>query len=216
MKRLLVLVLFTGIPFLVMGQGDIPTTKPLEIGRKNNLDALPSSQGTVLRVPSVLDDDLVSKETPIQMLPERRLLQAGHDLKIDPKVGEREKKGSNKHFGDQYLGDFKTNAKFIGIVARDHEYVDGDRVKIYVNGTVVEHNMLLSGAFKGINVDLVEGFNRLDFEALNQGSSGPNTAQVVVTDEAGKVLHNNRWNLSTGSKASLIVVKEPNLEEEQE
>lgn len=216
MKRLLLLMVLMVLPFALEAQGDIPTTKPLEIGRRNNLDALPSNQGTVLRVPSVLDDDLVSKDNPIKMLPDRQLLQAGHNLKIDPKVGEREKKGSNKHFGDQYLGDFKTNAKFIGIVARDHEYVDGDRVKIYVNGEVVEYNMMLSGAFKGINVDLVEGFNRLDFEALNQGSSGPNTAQVVVTDEAGKVLHNNRWNLSTGSKASLIVVKEPNLEEEQE
>ncbi len=216
MKQLLLLSLLFILPLTVSGQGDLPTTKPLEIGRRNNLDALPSNQGTVLRVPSVLDNDLVSKETPIQMLPERQLLQAGHDLKIDPKVGEREKKGTDKHFGDQYLGDFKTNAKFIGIVARDHEYVDGDRVKIYVNGQVVEYNLLLSGSFKGINVDLMEGFNRLDFEALNQGSSGPNTAQVVVTDEAGKVLHNNRWNLSTGSKASLIVVKEPGLNEAQE
>lgn len=216
MKRLLLLLMLIALPFSIKAQGDLPTTKPLEIGRKNNLDALPSNQGTVLRIPSVLDDDLVSKDNPIKMLPDRQLLQAGHDLKIDPKVGEREKKGSNKHFGDQYLGDFKTNAKFVGIVARDHEYIDGDRVKIYVNGEVVEYNLLLSGSFKGINIDLVEGFNRLDFEALNQGSSGPNTAQVVVTDEAGKVLHNNRWNLSTGSKASLIVIKEPNLEEEEE
>lgn len=213
MNRLLLLSVLMVFPIIGLAQGDIPTTKPLEIGRKNNLDALPSNQGTVLRVPSVLDDDLVSKDNPIKMLPERQLLQAGHNLKIDPKVGEREKKGSNKFFGDQYLGDFKTNAKFIGIVARDHEYVDGDRVKIYFNGNVVEYNMLLSGTFKGVNVDLVEGFNRLDFEALNQGSSGPNTAQVVVTDETGKVLHNNRWNLSTGSKASLIVVKEPSADE---
>ena len=216
MKRLTFLLLIAMLPFSMTGQGDLPTTKPLEIGRQNNLDALPSNRGTVLKFPSVLDNDLISKENPIKMLPDRQLLQAGHDLKIDPKVGEREKKGSNKFYGDQYLGDFKTNAKFVGIVARDHEYVDGDRVKIYVNGEVVEYNLLLSGAFKGINIDLIEGFNRLDFEALNQGSSGPNTAQVVVTDEAGKVLHNNRWNLSTGSKASLIVVKEPNLEEEEE
>ncbi len=216
MKRLTFLLLIAMLPFSMTGQGDLPTTKPLEIGRQNNLDALPSNRGTVLKFPSVLDNDLISKENPIKMLPDRQLLQAGHDLKIDPKVGEREKKGSNKFYGDQYLGDFKTNAKFVGIVARDHEYVDGDRVKIYVNGEVVEYNLLLSGAFKGINIDLIEGFNRLDFEALNQGSSGPNTAQVVVTDEAGKVLHNNRWNLSTGSKASLIVVKEPNLEEGEE
>ena len=208
MKQFLLLVALCCFGFTSFAQGDLPTTKPLEIGRKNNLDALPSNQGSLLRMPSVIDNDLVSKERTIKMLPERQLLQAGFDMKIDPKVGEREKKGSKQFFGDQYLGDFKTNAKFVGVVCRDHEYVDGDRVKIYLNGQVVEFNMLLSGAFKGINVDLVDGFNRIEFEALNQGSSGPNTAQIVVTDEAGKVLHNNKWNLSTGSKASLIVVKE--------
>nr|WP_299387318.1 hypothetical protein [Allomuricauda sp.] len=191
-------------------QGDIPTTKPLKIGERNNLDINPSSQGTSLRIPSVLDQNLTSKnEKPgVKMLPDRELVQAGHNLKIDPKIGEKEKKGSNEHYGDQYLGDVRTKAKFVGIVCRDHEYVDGDRVRIYLNGHVIEPNILLSGTFKGINIDLIEGFNRLDFEALNQGSSGPNTAQVVVADEKGQVIHNNRWNLSTGSKASLIVVKE--------
>ena len=161
-------------------------------------------------MPSVLDESLTSdNEKPgVQMLPDRELLQAGHDMVIDPKVGEKEKKGSNEHFGDQYLGDLKTTSKFVGIVCRDHEYVDGDRIKIYLNGEVVEYNLLLSGSFRGVNLDLTQGFNRIEFEALNQGSSGPNTAQVVVADEKGQVIHNNRWNLSTGSKASLIIVKE--------
>ncbi len=194
----------------VNAQGDIPTTRPLKVGERNNLDIKPSNQGTSLRIPSIIDENLTSKNNKpgVKMLPDRELLQAGHDLVIDPKVGEKEKKGSKEHFGDQYLGDIKTTAKFVGIVCRDHEYVDGDRVKIYLNGEVIEHNMLLSGSFKGVNIDLVKGFNRLDFEALNQGSSGPNTAQVVIADEKGQVIHNNRWNLSTGSKASLIVVKE--------
>ena len=67
---------------------------------------------------------------------------------------------------------------------------------------------MLTGAFKGINVELQKGFNRLDFEALNQGSTGPNTAQVDVYDEMGQLLYSNKWLLSTGSKASLIIVKE--------
>lgn len=194
----------------IHAQGDIPTTRPLKIGERNNLDIRSSTQGTSLRIPSVIDNNLTSKNNNpgVKMLPDKQLLQAGHDLVIDPKVGEKEKKSSKKHFGDQYLGDVKTTAKFVGIVCRDHEYVDGDRVKIYLNGEVVEPNILLSGSFKGVNIDLVKGFNRIDFEALNQGSSGPNTAQVVVADEKGEVIHNNRWNLSTGSKASLIVVKE--------
>ncbi|MFN3138645.1 MAG: hypothetical protein ACE37L_13215 [Allomuricauda sp.] len=191
-------------------QGDIPTTRPLKIGNNNKLDVKTSNQGTLLRMPSVLDESLTSKnEKPgVQMLPDRQLVQAGHDMVIDPKIKEKKEKGSNEYFGDQYLGDFTTKAKFVGIVARDHEYVDGDRIKIYVNGEVVEYNLLLDGSFKGLNLDLVEGFNRVEFEALNQGSSGPNTAQVVVTDDKGVVIHNNRWNLSTGSKASLIIVKE--------
>ncbi|WP_420603916.1 hypothetical protein [Flagellimonas sp.] len=204
------------LSFLVFGsaslqaQGDIPTTRPLKIGERNNLDIKSSNQGTSLRMPSVIDENLTSKNNKpgIKMLPDRDLKQAGHDLVIDPKVGEKEKKGSKEHHGDQYLGDVKTSAKFVGIVCRDHEYVDGDRVKIYLNGEVIEHNMLLSGTFKGVNIDLIQGFNRLDFEALNQGSAGPNTAQVVIADDKGNIIHNNRWNLSTGSKASLIVVKE--------
>ncbi|MEM9648291.1 MAG: hypothetical protein AAF969_07405, partial [Bacteroidota bacterium] len=208
MKKLVFFLLMSALGLtLVQAQGDIPTTRPLQIGERNNLDIKSSNQGTLLRMPSVLDENLISKNNKpgIKMLPDRELVQAGHDLKLDPKIGEKEKKGSKEHYGDQYLGDVKTTAKFVGIVCRDHEYVDGDRVRIYLNGEVVEHNILLSGTFKGINIDLIQGFNRLDFEALNQGSSGPNTAQVVVADDKGQVIHNNRWNLSTGSKASLIV-----------
>ena len=78
------------------------------------------------------------------MLPDRELVQAGHDLKIDTKLGPKEpKEGSKAFFGDQYLGDIKNNSEFVGIVCRDHEFVDGDRVKIWVNGVVIDHNILL-------------------------------------------------------------------------
>jgi len=211
MKKLVFTLLFISLGmFSSIAQSDIPTTRPLKIGEKKNLDIKTSNQGTLLRMPSVIDENFTSNnEKPgVKMLPDKELLQAGHDMVIDPKVIAKEKKGSNEHFGDQYLGDFKTKAKFVGIVCRDHEYVDGDRIKIYVNGEVAEYNLLLTGSFKGINIDLVQGFNRIEFEALNQGSSGPNTAQVVVADEKGEVIHNNKWNLSTGSKASLIIIKE--------
>ncbi|GMN06939.1 hypothetical protein MTsPCn5_23280 [Croceitalea sp. MTPC5] len=211
MKRLSPFLFFFLLVQFGFAQGDIPTTKPLKVGAKNNLDVKSSNQGTSLRVPSVLDENLISKGRQIKMLPDRELVQAGTGMVIDPKVGEKEKKGAKQHFGNQYLGDFKTSSRFIGIVARDHEYVDGDRVKVYVNGHVVEPNLLLSGAFKGVNVDLNEGFNKIEFEALNQGSSGPNTAQVMVTDANGKIIHNNRWNLSTGSVASMVVVKQPDM-----
>ena len=52
--------------------------------------------------------------------------------------------------------------------------------------------------------------NHLPWEALNQGESGPNTAEVRVYDDDGNVMMSNLWNLATGSKATFIVVKQDN------
>ena len=59
-----------------------------------------------------------------------------------------------------------------------------------------------------MDVKLLEGFNKIDFVALNQGESGPNTAEVRVYDDDGNVMMSNLWNLATGSKATFIVVKQ--------
>ncbi len=208
--------------FLVMlslnmaAQTDIPNTTPLEIGAITTPDNNNNtSQGAALNIPSIIDpkpnfnlrDSLTT--VPVNMNLDNGMLQAGHDLKIDPKVGRSEQQGGSKEkFGDQYLGDIKNNGKFVGIVCRDHEYVDGDRVKISMNGEIVDYNVLLTASYKGINVDLEKGFNRLDFEALNEGSASPNTAQVDVYDDLGNLIYSNKWLLSEGSKATLIITKE--------
>lgn len=217
MRYLITLLSFLLLSHLGLAQGgDLPSSKPLKIEAANKLDEKgKTDQGTSLKIPSVIDNEPkistegTPKKKPVQMLPEKELVQAGQGMKIDAKVGkESDKEGSNKHFGDQYLGDIKSNGKFVGIVCRDHEFVDGDRVKITVNDRVIDHNVLLTGSFKGVNVDLEKGFNRLDFEALNEGSSSPNTAQVDVYDETGQLLYSNKWLLSSGSRATLIVTKE--------
>ena len=69
-------------------------------------------------------------------------------------------------------------------------------------------NILLVESYKKLDVDLSLGFNKIDFVALNQGDSGPNTAEVRVYDEQGKLMMANQWNLATGSKATFIVVRE--------
>lgn len=196
-----------------VAQTDLPVTRKLNITANPDKGVSPNS---ALGIPSLLgkkapeyDLGLEKPKKGVQMLPNDELKQAGHDLVLKPNISESEQgKSSGKHYGDMYLGDIKTGAKYVGIVCRDHEYVDGDRVRILVNGDVAEHNILLTGSYKGINLELDKGFNRIDFEALNQGSSGPNTAQVDVYDEAGKLLYSNKWLLSTGSKATLIIVKD--------
>lgn len=109
---------------------------------------------------------------------------------------------------NQFLGDFRSNGKFVKIVCRDHQYVDGDRVRILMNDKVVQPNVLLDASYRGIYVDLVPGFNKIDFQALNQGSSGPNTAALAVFDDQGNVISVKEWNLATGVKATMIIVKE--------
>ncbi len=196
-----------------ISQTDLPTQKPLKIGAIKKEDPVgPTKKSPLLNMPSLIKEPVsldLNQPKPIKMLPDEELVQAGDGLKIDPRIGPGERLGgSGQYFPDQYLGDIKSEGKFIGIVCRDHEYVDGDRVKIWVNDVVVEHNLLLTAGFKGINVDLQSGFNRIEFEALNHGSAAPNTAQVDVYNDKGNLLYSNKWLLSSGSKASLIVTKE--------
>ena len=59
-----------------------------------------------------------------------------------------------------------------------------------------------------IPLKLKEGFNKVDFIALNQGESGPNTAELRIYDDNDVLLSANQWNLATGAKATLIIVKQ--------
>ena len=113
----------------------------------------------------------------------------------------------SKFSKDFYLGDLETDSEYIIIKCRDHEYVDGDRIRLMINGAVIHPNISLSGVFYVVDVDLDEGYNNIDFIALNEGESSPNTAQLIVIDEFGKQLSNKKWLISTGYKAKLVVFK---------
>ena len=117
------------------------------------------------------------------------------------------KKNINNFKVDMFLGEISTDGELINIVVRDHEYPDGDIIEVVVNDKIVLPAILLSEKAVGFKLDLKTGFNVIDFVALNQGSSGPNTAEVRVYDDTGNLVGNNRWNLATGVKATYIVYK---------
>ncbi len=133
---------------------------------------------------------------------EDRLKKETKDLKTEIGLGA---KGSTT---DQYFGDFKTKSKFVRVVYRDFGLQDGDLIRVLVNDEIYEFRVLLTNSTKGFRLDLKEGFNKIDFLALNEGYSMPNTAEFHVIDDKGKVIAGNKWNLSTGVKATVIVVKE--------
>ncbi len=217
MRLVLIFLALMITPFVGWSQvGDTPKAKPLKIDVANKKDAKgEAKKGSVLRIPSIVGNDpeinfkdSLKGRKPVKMYPDRELVQAGTGMKIDPKIGPRPKEGSREYFDDMFLGTLKTKSKFLGIQFRDFGDIDGDRVRIYLNGRLVIRNELLMGSFKGINIDLDQGFNRLEFEARNTGEIPPNTAEVKVVDGEEQVIFLNHWYLSPGSKASILIEKE--------
>ncbi|NCT16815.1 MAG: hypothetical protein COZ75_10390 [Flavobacteriaceae bacterium CG_4_8_14_3_um_filter_34_10] len=122
-------------------------------------------------------------------------------LTKDNEISEEFSKG-------QLLGTFGTKSKYVEILCRDHQYVDGDKVSILINDHVIVHTVNLRADFQRFVIDLQEGRNVIQFLALNQGTSGPNTAHFKMYDENNNLLTENQWNLNTGVKASMVVFKE--------
>jgi hypothetical protein len=121
-----------------------------------------------------------------------------------------------KFKSDSFLGEFKTGTKIISIACRDHEAPDGDLVRIWLNDKIVVDAILLEVDFKEVYLDLNEGINKIEIEALNQGESGPNTAQFVIFDQKKGMITTNKWNLTTGVKAKLVILKDDGgLQEEK-
>lgn len=108
---------------------------------------------------------------------------------------------------DFSLGTLETKSKLVKIEVRDHSLVDGDRIKVYLNEKVIHSNIMLNGVSYSINIELKSGYNRIDIEALNEGYSGPNTAELRVFDENGYLLSERDWNISTGNFATLGIIK---------
>ena len=187
--------------------------------------AIPKSNNTINPTP-----DPVTTETPAPLAPPKRSFSsydlekkennfsmikndgfvsraAEYEDKVNASV--QDKGESNEAFrGNQFFGEVRSKSQFIQVLARDFEYADGDRIKVSVNDVVIVPEIILTNDFKGVQLTLAPGFNKIDFEALNQGTSGPNTAEFRVYDDKDEVISSNQWNLATGFKATVIVIKE--------
>jgi len=109
---------------------------------------------------------------------------------------------------DQDLGSFRTDSKSVNIICRDFQYPDGDKVTIFINDIPIIHNITLKRSYQKFNIPLEVGINKIAFKALNQGTSGPNTAAFKVYNDAGILLSSNEWNLATGAKATIVIAKD--------
>ncbi len=108
---------------------------------------------------------------------------------------------------DMVFREIRTNSLTARIRFRDHEDPDGDMIRIYCNGVIQKYSAQLHNDFQEIELTLVRGNNELEFEALNQGLSGPNTAEFEVVDQDGTLLATHKWNLNTGFRAKIVIHK---------
>ena len=218
-KRFVFIVIFSLPIHLVWGQLPVETSKKPKIvipppEYKGPSLLQPKERKKFLSEdffnPTIEFKDLKSdlNNPPINFGESEQFLDAGKRYLNRLNRSNEKNKNPNQFKTDQYLGDFKNNGRFVQIAVRDHESPDGDLIRIMLNDKEVIPRILLTERFKSVSVDLIMGFNKIDFVALNQGTSGPNTAEVRVFDDEGKLVGANRWNLATGVKATYIIVKE--------
>jgi hypothetical protein len=108
--------------------------------------------------------------------------------------------------GNQFIGEIESKTKTLTIVYWDHGMEDGDRVSLSLNKKNIKSNITLTKNQQEIEIKLHFGMNRVDFKALNEGSSSPNTASFKVYDDEGNLISSKEWNITTGFTATLLIV----------
>ncbi|OYX28173.1 MAG: hypothetical protein B7Z06_02410 [Flavobacteriales bacterium 32-35-8] len=134
-----------------------------------------------------------------------------YEKSLSKKAAETRPEGYGENAGlkeDAFWGDYRTSSAVIKITYRDYSAVDGDYLTVMVNDDIIQSNVLLTSGFKGFNLKLEEGINKIEFLALNEGASGPNTAEYLIVEEAGKIITGKIWALSKGVKVKIIIIKE--------
>lgn len=211
MKRLVLFTLFLGLGLnSAMGQLDRSSNSSKTVDlRPLSGKSFPSSN---FGIPNRNKKGLSMEKDGFEMTNQPTFMDPSslHEDHINNRMKgpQKEPKISEEFKNDMDFGEFRTSAGKITIVCRDHMMFDGDRVQILINGEVLIDNVLLENQYKSFTIQLKEGFNKIEFVALNQGAAGPNTAELKVFDENGDLMISNVWNLLTGVKAKAMVVKE--------
>ena len=199
--------------------------------RKLNISALPNKatkQKAV--VPEKLPKSILSEfkfDSQILKKPEDPFLKA---LPKMPKVGEVQSpksyalKSASLDYADKFnqqlkedgirpelynrdvdLGNFTVYSQDISVGCRDYSVVDGDLIRIWLNGEIISNQIYLEENFKTIPIHLKKGINILQIEALNYGESSPNTGQFNFFDGNNKLLTEQFWGLGIGYKAGISI-----------
>src|SRR3970282_867884 len=222
MKRILLLIDVCGMSLIGYAQSEFSTKlkaiPPVNKSPKIKKTIPPKADVPPIKTPNVFKKPEVLNPKPnpalqigtmnnFSLAPKNDFINPGDVYK--DKLNKKEDQSEGIVYRrNQNLGDFKTGSLTAKVRYRDAAFVDGDQIRVYLNDKVIQYQVNLDSDYKGFEIVLEKGFNKIDFEALNQGSSGPNTAQFQVFDDKGALVSSSQWNLGTGFKATIILVKE--------
>jgi hypothetical protein len=221
MRKIFFLIIIIGISSFGYSQNEFSNKfkaiPPVDLSIKPKKSVPPVVDPPVIVAPNLLKkpDPLtppssnfqIGKPTQMSMIPQNDFINPGDAVRDKMNKKEDNKEGI-VYRKNQNLGDFKTASLTAKVLYRDAAYVDGDQIRVYLNDKVIQYQVNLDSDFQGFEIDLIKGINKIDFEALNQGSSGPNTAEFKVYDDKGGLISASQWNLGTGFKATIILIKE--------
>jgi len=224
MNRILFFILIIGMASKSFGQSEFNTKfksiPPINIKPEEKKPALPAKDSPKIITPNVFNDTNILNTKPkvnnsfqmgvtngFSMTPTNKFVNPGDKIvaKLNQKPANEDQIVYRKN---QNLGDFKTKSLTAKVRYRDYGEVDGDAIRVYLNDNSIATGIIMDSEFKGFEIALVNGFNKIDFEALNQGRLGPNTAEFQVYDDKGALISASQWNLATGFKATIIITKE--------
>lgn len=168
--------------------------------------AVPIKKKEVKKEKEVKEKDVKVSKADFNKIKNYVISDIGENKYVVPKAEETDPEKLAKR--DQDFGVVKTTAGTAKVRYRDAAYVDGDKVRVYLNYVIIQPEVLLNGEVQGFDITLQKGVNRIDIEALNNGYAAPNTAEFKIYDDAGNMISNNQWNIAEGFKATIVLEKE--------
>lgn len=116
--------------------------------------------------------------------------------------------GFVKHFPDIDLGSFQTNSDKAYIRFRDSgRAVDGDAIRIVLNNKIVVNEIVLTRFLEVYEINLVDGFNRIEIETVSEGTLKPNTMHLIIQDGNLVLFRDKDYSLSRGSSSNILIFK---------
>ena len=210
-------ILFLFITFNGFSQFELPK-KSISIAPISNPEGKISPTSSI-KYPSIFDKKdkllenftlLKKKEDPIKNMMDNKpkFLNPG-DIIVEKENEKLKREGLSSAVdnSDSFLGEFVITTFKLNIECRDYGAIDGDIVRIWLNGEMVVPRVDLISGYKRYILDVNEGTNEIQIEALNTGKLFPNTGQFMFLDGNEKLVTNQQWNLNSGYKAIIKIRK---------